>query len=279
MRPYILITNDDGIYSPGLAASVKAVADLGELLIVAPRFQQTGMGRSFPRLTDSGMIEKIILEIDGIKYQGFGVYGSPAQAVAHAIMELADRKPDVCISGINYGENLGTCISCSGTLGAAFEAESHNVDALAVSLEVAVEYQHRADYPILDFERYGSILNKLTKLILQDGLPEGTNVLNVNIPSNADETTEVRITRQSRQNYFSFIKPQSRKLEKPFTMTSRLEVDAESLDRSSDIYAVYKDRVVSVTPLSWDQTARQGWEFNRPMDSMKMGKRDSDEQN
>lgn len=267
MRPYILVTNDDGIYSPGLAATVKSVADFADLLIVAPRFQQTGMGRSFPRSDDTGMIEMISLNIEGVDYQSFGVYGSPAQAVAHAILEISDRKPDICISGINYGENLGTCVSCSGTLGAAFEADSHGVNAIAVSAEVDVSQQHLPVYPQICFEKYGAILRKLIQKILSDGWPEGTNVVNINIPNTADDSTEVRITQQSRQNYFSFIKPGSRNYKEPFKLTSALAVDAGTLDKTSDIYAVYMDRVVSVTPLSWNQTARSGWAFGTRIDS------------
>jgi len=103
MKSYFLITNDDGIQSPGLLALSEAVSDLGELLIVAPSFQQTGMGRSFPQDESIGIIEEKILMVNDDSTKSYGVYGSPAQAVAYGILELSHRKPDLCLCGINYG--------------------------------------------------------------------------------------------------------------------------------------------------------------------------------
>lgn len=132
MKPLILITNDDGVYSPGLIAA-EAVQYLGDLLIVAPRFQQTSMGRSFPKSDDVGVIEKMRVMVNGAEIDAYGVHGSPAHAVSHGILELAYKKPDLCISGINYGENLGLSLTCSGTIGAALEADSYEIPSIAVS--------------------------------------------------------------------------------------------------------------------------------------------------
>lgn len=124
-RPLILVTNDDGIHSPGLYAAASVAVKSGDVLIAAPHTQQTGMGRSFPGYPDNGVIEKIETEdmklpgeITGNKILAYGIHGTPALAVAHGILELAEHTPDLCISGINYGENLGSCLTCSGTLGA-----------------------------------------------------------------------------------------------------------------------------------------------------------------
>ena len=97
MKPLILITNDDGIHSPGLAAAACAAADLADILIVAPHTQQTGMARAFPRTEDAGIIEEEWIQINGQEVRGYGVHGSPALAVAHGVLELAERKPDLCI--------------------------------------------------------------------------------------------------------------------------------------------------------------------------------------
>ena len=137
MKPLIIVTNDDGVYSPGLCAAAEAVQDLGDLLVVAPRFQQTSMGRSFPKSKDVGIIEKIKIMLNGCEIEAYGVHGSPAHAVSHGILELAYRKPDLCISGINYGENLGLSISCSGTIGAAFEADSYDIPSIAISRQAS----------------------------------------------------------------------------------------------------------------------------------------------
>src|SRR5208283_4766602 len=107
MKPMILITNVDGIFFPGLHAIVSAVKHLGDVLIVAPVHQQTATGRAIMKDPNGGMIDKISLVIDNANYTAYAVYGSPAEAASHAILELAPKKPDLCIAGINYGENLG----------------------------------------------------------------------------------------------------------------------------------------------------------------------------
>ena len=108
-RPLILVTNDDGIHSPGLYAAASVAVKSGDVLIAAPHTQQTGMGRSFPGYPDNGVIEKIETEdmklsgeITGNKILAYGIHGTPALAVAHGILELAEHTPDLCISGISY---------------------------------------------------------------------------------------------------------------------------------------------------------------------------------
>ena len=120
-RPLILLTNDDGIDSPGLHAVMEAVADLGELLVVAPISQQTAAGRSYP-IALSKAIHQTEIYYNGQQYPAYKVDASPAQAVTLAVRELATRPIDLCISGINYGENLGSGVTISGTVGAALDA-------------------------------------------------------------------------------------------------------------------------------------------------------------
>ena len=96
--------------------------------IICTNNHEHAMGRSFPYTEEAGIIEKMELILDNERsVAGYGVYGTPASAAAHAVLELADRKPDLCISGINYGGNLGLSITGSGTLGAAWEASSHDL--------------------------------------------------------------------------------------------------------------------------------------------------------
>src|SRR5260370_36224545 len=116
MRHLILLTNDDGIHSPGLKAAAEAFEPFGDLLMVAPRYRQTAMSRALPVSPDMGIIETFTIEINGKPHSVYGVHGSPAQAVKHALLEIAPRKPDLCVSGINYGENIGSSITTSGTI-------------------------------------------------------------------------------------------------------------------------------------------------------------------
>ncbi|MCP1223620.1 5'/3'-nucleotidase SurE [Sebaldella sp. S0638] len=256
MRPLILITNDDGVNSPGLMAAAEAAAKLGDVLIAAPRFQQSSMGRSLPKNENAGKIEKLKLKINGEEKEAYGVHGSPALAVSHGILELADRKPSLCISGINYGENLGLSISCSGTVGAAYEADSHNIPSIAVSVGVPLNKQHSSDYSKIDWKAAKAAITKLADLILNKGLNDDIRILNVNVPREANEKTEYRVTKQSRHNYSVFLKPEERNLNESYILKSKLDVDIKNIEKNSDIYALYFDKVISVTPLTWDLTAK-----------------------
>ncbi len=136
MKPFILLTNDDGIHSPGLDAAAAALYPLGDLLIVAPQEQQTSMGRS--RNQDcggDGTITEAVIQYGKITWRGFGVRATPALAVIHAIHELADQEISLAVSGINFGENVASCVTASGTLGAALEAADYSIPTLAVSQE------------------------------------------------------------------------------------------------------------------------------------------------
>jgi 5'-nucleotidase len=120
LEKHILLTNDDGIESPGLWAAANALRPLGTVHVVAPREQHSGAGRSMP-VTSDGIIHERIIHINGYEWKAYAVGGSPAQTVEHAILEILSFKPQVIISGINFGENLGVGITASGTIGAALE--------------------------------------------------------------------------------------------------------------------------------------------------------------
>ena len=179
MRPLILVTNDDGLHSPGLQAAAEAVSDLGDLLIVAPATQQTSMSRAFVTGDDIGAIIRHELQVAGRTVPGYSVVGSPVVAVTHALLELADRTPDLCISGINYGENVGGALGVSGTVSAALEAEAHGVPGIAASVPVDVASWRKFDD--LDWSAARHFTRALARQVLADGLPPEVAVLNVNI--------------------------------------------------------------------------------------------------
>jgi len=134
----IVVTNDDGIKSPGLRTAVEAVLPLGEVIVIAPSSQQTSAGRSF-RGDDTEYFHEVDLRIGGQTVRGYHCECSPALAVLHAFDVLfAKRKPDLVVSGINYGENLGSNVTISGTVGAAIQAASQGVKGLAVSLQTRI---------------------------------------------------------------------------------------------------------------------------------------------
>ena len=106
-KPNILLTNDDGIRSPGLWAAAEALSELGFVTVAAPRDQSSGMGRSLPSTSD-GLIRTETMEVHGKEWNVHSVGGSPAQAVLHGILEIMPQPPDLVVSGINYGENVAT---------------------------------------------------------------------------------------------------------------------------------------------------------------------------
>ncbi len=251
-RPLILIVNDDGIHSPGLAAAAAALDPLGDLLIVAPSVQQSGMGRSFPVFSD-GRIREETVRYGEQQWPGYAANASPAQAVQHALLELSDRRPDLAVSGINYGENLGTGITASGTVGAALEAADHGIPALAVSFEVPPEQHYSNDHRV-DF---GAALH-FTRLFAERWLgaarPPDVDVLKIDIPASATPETDWQLTHLERGPYFVATRPERQDLQDEGRPGYALNPEA-TVDPASDVGAL-RAGLVSVTPLTLDMTAR-----------------------
>ena len=107
MFPLILLTNDDGIDSPGLWAAAHALDSVGEVVVAAPRQQYSGAGRSLPSSSD-GVIETRSIHFNGKDWKAYAMGGSPAQVVLHGILEILPRLPDLVVVGINFGENIGS---------------------------------------------------------------------------------------------------------------------------------------------------------------------------
>jgi 5'-nucleotidase len=255
-RPLILVTNDDGVHSPGLHAAMTALFPLGDLLVAAPLRQHSGAGRSFP-YSSSGSIHPVQLGLDGGSVEAFGVDATPAQAVAYALIELAPRLPDLVVVGINYGENVGQGITSSGTVGAALEAASAGILTLAVSLETAPEY-HYSHSTEIDFAAAAHFTQFFARRLLLPGMELGPDVdlLKIDVPQDATPETPWRVTRVSRQRYFQVIRRRRERLDDPHPLDYRVRSDWSNLEPDSDIYALVHDRIVSVAPVSIDLSSR-----------------------
>jgi len=252
--PFILVTNDDGIHSPGLHAAVKAVCDLGEVMVAAPRQQQTGASRSYPPVRDKAIyMEEIPVNCRTVV--AFGLEASPAQAVMAALLDLAPRPPNLLISGINFGENVGTSVTTSGTVGAAIEAASLGVPGLAVSLETPKEFHYRHSDE-LDFTIAAAVTRRFAQLVLGGGLPPDVDILKIEVPSDATPDTPWRLARVSRQRYYMPLPSGRRSLGDQKGIDYTRVVNWDTLEPDSDVRALAVDRVVSVSPLSIDLTAR-----------------------
>ena len=265
-----MVTNDDGIWSPGLKALAEVGLQLGDVIIAAPAEQQTSMSRAKPRPPTGVLIDDVDIALDGgIAFSASSAFGltkaslssyaicaSPALCVIHAVLELAPRKPSLCLSGINYGENIGYSLTASGTIGAALEAQAFGIPGLAVSLETPIHLNYSRDYPPLDWRATQFFAHLFAKRMLTTGLPDGVGLLNLNVPMGATEQTPVRWTQQSRQNYYTWsASAAGRIVAQPMVLSSDKVWDMDTLEADSDIRALAVDRVVSVTPVVRNVTA------------------------
>lgn len=255
MKPLILLTNDDGIHSPGLAAAAAALDPLGDLLIVAPHEQQTSMGRSRSQnCGGDGVIMETKVKYQGKEWPGYGVKATPALSVVHAIHRLADRPISLSVSGINYGENIGACVTASGTLGAALEAAEYGIPSLAISQEIdSLDYHSYST--VADFAPAIHFTTLVASKALANALPLDADVLKVEIPRGATTQTPLVVTRQDRMAYYqSIVEPRDKKDRSELAIT-QIPSKGKYSAKNTDAFAL-AEGLVSLTPLSLDLTSR-----------------------
>jgi 5'-nucleotidase len=250
----ILLTNDDGIRSPGLWAAAAALSEIGFVHVVAPREQYSGGGRSMPSSSD-GLIGEQRVVVAGKEWAVYSVGGSPAQAVQHGVLEILPACPNLVVSGINYGENVGSGITISGTVGAAMEGAALGVPSLAVSLETSQEH-HLSYSPEVNFSVAAYFTAYFARLLLERSLPQDVHLLKVDVPSNATLETPWEMTRQSMHRYFEPLPPMRSSWDHPARVGYRRATDLDKDRPDTDAYAILIKQVVSVTPISLDLTSR-----------------------
>ena len=210
---------------------------------------------------DIGVIDVVELDI-GIGYpvEAYAVHGSPGYAAAYGIWEIAPkvkgRKPDITVSGINIGANCGTSITSSGTIGAALESVDMKVPALAMSQEV-LDYDNRwPDFPGLDYTSAEKATEYWLRYILENGMPRGVDVLNVNVPDTAIEPDDYMFTFLELHPYYKAQPVPERDWSKPYRIRFDSEFGDKDATEGSDIYTLQFKRKTSVTPLTIDMTRR-----------------------
>jgi 5'-nucleotidase len=181
------------------------------------------------------------------------VDATPALSVVHGVVEFARRRPDLVVSGINFGANLGTEVTISGTVGAALEGGAFEIPSIAVSLEMDSVYHWTGDDGA-DYTAAKAYTQQFARHVLDSGLPHDVDALSINIPRDAQPDTPWRLARLSRRRYFLPLPPDRSKGQgRP---GYKLFLEAEQAEPDSDVRAVRADCVVSVTPLSLDLTSR-----------------------
>jgi len=254
IRPQILLTNDDGILSPGLWAAAASLSKLGFVTVTAPREQASGAGRSLPNSSD-GIIHEKRVQVNGQEWSVYAVGGSPAQTILHAVYEVMKRKPDLVVSGINYGENVASGITISGTVGAAMEGASLGIPSMAVSLEADAKF-HLSYSEEMSFLVAAEFTARIARLLLERKLPADVNLLKVDVPSDATVDTPWQWTRVSRQRYYQPVPPQRASFSEPGVMEYREAAELDNEPQDTDVYVLRKKRMVSVSPLSLDLSSR-----------------------
>ncbi|MGB0034414.1 MAG: 5'/3'-nucleotidase SurE [Candidatus Acidiferrales bacterium] len=230
---HILVTNDDGIHAPGLRALVEALKDLAVVTVVAPSHERSAAAQS--------LTLRQPIYVDQIAEREYSVEGTPADAMILAFHMLLQEKPDLVISGINRGGNMGENVYYSGTVGAAMEAAINRVPAIAVS----VSYRSK-DF---DFAPAASFTRTLAPLILKEGLPPGV-LLNVNVPQ--PWTGAVRFTRQSSKITRNLLKPGTDPRGRRYYWLHEQQL-VEGIEPDTDMAAIH-DGAISITPLELDHT-------------------------
>jgi 5'-nucleotidase len=258
-KKQILLSNDDGIDSPGLWAAAEALSDLGYVTVAAPRDHMSATGRGFAKDAD-GRITKKKQIVNGQEWEGYAIGGSPSQSVMHGLLEVVSKRPDLVVVGINYGVNFATDITYSGTIGAAIEAASMGTPALAISLQIVYE-DYNSYQDDVNFSAAAYFTRFFTQKLLEKELPDDVDILNVVIPDGATSQTPWKVTRLANMRYFRPNVVREGKLEDKGYIRSNDVLKDEEIPPDNDVYTVRVEKMVAVTPLSLDMTSRVSSSF------------------
>jgi 5'-nucleotidase len=253
----ILLTNDDGIYAPGLAAMERALRRLGEVFVVAPSREQSGVAHSITFLTP--LLAKRVFVND--KPWGWTVDGSPADCVKLGVSTILPERPDLIVSGMNGGLNAGINVLYSGTVAAAVEGAFYGIVSAAVSME------YRENPP---FDRAADLAaSVIEKILYNDSSPQ---LYNLNLPLNAVESKEpeVCVVPMDISQYWETFEKRTDPMGRSYYwLTGRpdpRQPTEQPLNRLTDMAALDRG-FITVTPLNYDLTDRQrldvlnGWDL------------------
>jgi len=233
--PHILVTNDDGVRSEGLHVLARALERLGEVTVVAPHTESSAIGHA--------LTLRRPLRMEHVRDRVYEVDGTPTDCVNIAVSKILTAMPDLVVSGINTGYNLGDDVTYSGTVAGAMEGALLGLPSIAVSLE-----RTRGKY---DFGPPAEAAAAVAGLVLAHGLPPWI-FLNLNVPPGRPKG--LRLTVQAKRNHVTVVSEREDPRGKPYYWIEEGQNDWEPHDQSD--YQAVKDGYVSVTPLHSDLTAR-----------------------
>jgi 5'-nucleotidase len=251
-KPYILVTNDDGIHAKGLKELVDVMQLFGEVVVIAPEFPQSGKSAA---ITVLDPIRAFPYQDGQSELEMYKCNGTPVDCVKLGFNQVLDRKPDMVVSGINHGSNSAISVIYSGTVGAAMEGSLHGVPSLAFSL---LDYDPDADF------KYAKIYcAKVIQAVLDHGLPEFI-CLNVNVPKGKPKG--IKVVRQARGKWIEEYEKRIDPRNHAYYWLSGYFNSTEYDDNDSDMNTLDQN-MVSVVPVTVDMTSYQtleeikGWKF------------------
>lgn len=240
----------------------EALWDLGDVLVVAPRWPQSSMSRAWPRQPGTGTISASGPDRTGRPWF-FGIVGSPAEAIANGITRLAPRRPDLCVSGINAGTNLSVALTQSGTVGVCLEAERFGIPGVAVSQELP-PYGTDPDSELGDVQVAVGAMLRICQLVLASGLPPGVIMANVNVPHGAHPGTDIVSTNLAAESFWEVTVPVGTDGTSGPCRLAHSEIDPSRYQPGTDVYELYVNRVITVTAMvrpqgvAWPELAQLG---------------------
>ena len=241
---HILVTNDDGIFAPGLMALAQAMRPLGKVTVLAPDRNWTACGHV--KTLDKPLRVRETSLADGTP--ALTSDGAPSDCVALALLGVLSEPVDLVVTGINAGENVGHDVTYSGTVTAAMEAAIWGLPAVSVSLQILDGSSHKPDYTAA-----ASAAQNLVRMVIHEKLPKGL-LLNVNVPCLAqDQIRGVQVTRQGLRIYHDALIERMDPRDRPYYWIGG---EAPSgLAESGTDYGALLEGYISVTPIQLDLTA------------------------
>lgn len=237
--PRILVTNDDGVHAPGIAALADALRGLGEVIVVAPHHESSAIGHALTLARP--------LRLDEIRPGVYSVDGTPTDCVNVAVTHVLTAPPDLIVSGINTGWNIGDDVTYSGTVSGALEGALLGIPSIAVSTERKRRSPRQVEY---DFPPAARAARAIAELVLTRGLPRAT-FLNINVPFGPNKG--LRATVQGRRNHVTEVGERHDPRGRRYFWIEEGQNEWEPHDQSD--YQAVRDGYVSVTPLQPDLTA------------------------
>lgn len=242
-KPLILVTNDDGITAPGIRTLIEIMKTIGDVVVVAPDAPQSAMGHAIT-INDTLYCHKMNLGIDATHLE-YSCSGTPVDCVKLAVNELLDRKPDLCVSGINHGSNSSINVIYSGTMSAAVEAGTIGIPSVGFSL---LDYSLEADFtPCVKF------VKQIVEQSLKNGMPKGV-VLNVNFPKLPEHQIKgIKVCRQADAHWEEQFDKRTSPLGRDYYWLTGTFINKDK-GEDTDEWAL-KNGYVSVVPVQYDLTA------------------------